>query len=83
MSNRTSLPPTHINSSFNYDKSNNTNRKHTLTRANTEPQPSLMNSSNELENQRIYLNQLNDCHQYASIDLEDSIISESNENERV
>ena len=74
---RTSLPSSHANPAFNSDQ----NRRGHLTRANTEPGTSLTNSSTDFETERIYLNQINETHQYASIDLEDSIISESNESE--
>jgi hypothetical protein len=75
--NRASLPSAHANLAFHSDQTRHGN----LTRANTEPGTSLINSSNDFENERIYLNQINEIHQYASIDLEDSIISESNEGE--
>jgi len=75
---RASLPSAHTNLAFNSDQSRS---KHILTRANTEPQTCLINSSHDFENERIYLNQINESHQYASIDLDDSIISESNEEE--
>ena len=55
-------------------------------RANTEPHTRLVNTSHrvasdEKENERIYLNQLDcshigDSHQYDSIDLDDSVASE-------
>ena len=80
---RTSLPLAHTNLAFNSDQFRHGNSKHTLTRANTEPQTCLINSSHDFENERIYLNQINESHQYASIDLDDSIISEPNEEERV
>jgi hypothetical protein len=80
---RISLPSAHTNPAFSFDQTRNENRKHVLKRANTEPQPTLINSSNDFENERIYLNQINETHQYASIDLDDSIISESTENEQV
>ncbi len=75
MPNRTSLPSAHANPAFNYEQS----RHEKLIRANTEPGTCLINSSNNFDNERIYLNQINESHQYASIDIEDSIISESNE----
>jgi len=78
-----SLSSSHANAAFSFDQSRNENRKHMLRRANTEPQTTLINSSNDFENERIYLNQLNETHQYASIDLDDSITSESTENEQV
>ncbi|CAF3512014.1 unnamed protein product [Adineta steineri] len=81
---QTSLPLAHTNLAFNYDQSRNVNQKHLLTRANTVPQTTLINSSHDFESdERIYLNQINETHQYASIDLDDSIISESNEDERI
>ncbi|CAF5057017.1 unnamed protein product, partial [Rotaria socialis] len=73
----------HTNPAFNYDQSHHVNSKPVLRRANTEPQPTLINSSNDSENERIYLNQMHECHHYASIDLDDSITSGSNEEERV
>ena len=72
---RASLPSAHANPAFHSDQT----RRGILTRANTEPGTSLINSSHDFENERIYLNQINENHQYASIDLEDSIMSESNE----
>jgi hypothetical protein len=83
MPTRASLPSAHTNPAFSFDQSRHENRKHGLVRANTEPQTCLINSSNDFETERIYLNQINESHQYASIDLEDSILSESNEDERV
>ena len=80
---RASLPSAHTNSAFNYEQSRNEHSKRALTRANTEPQTCLINSTHRLETERIYLNQITESHQYASIDLDESIISESNENERV
>lgn len=81
---RASLPVAYANPAFNYEQSRNGNSKHKLIRANTEPGTNLINSSNDFENERIYLNQINENHQYASIDLEESIISELNhEEERV
>jgi hypothetical protein len=85
---RTSLPSAHANPAFNYEHIRSTHQKHILTRANTEPEPRLINSSDEKENERIYLNQMdcmqiNESHQYASIDLDDSILSDTNEEERV
>ncbi|CAF3466732.1 unnamed protein product [Rotaria socialis] len=73
----------HTNPAFNYDQSHHVNSKPVLRRANTEPQPTLINSSNDSENERIYLNQVHECHHYASIDLDDSITSGSNEEERI
>ncbi len=78
---RTSLPLAHANPAFSHEQSRHGNEKPVLTRANTEPGTCLINSAHEFENERIYLNQINECHQYASIDLEDSIISESHEGE--
>ncbi|CAF1177190.1 unnamed protein product [Adineta ricciae] len=80
---RASLPSAHTNSAFNYEQSRNEHSKRVLTRANTEPQACLINSAHGLETERIYLNQIAESHQYASIDLDESIISESNENERI
>lgn len=67
---RASLPSAHTNPAFSYDK-------HLLTQPGTR----LINSSHGFENERIYLNQITESHQYASIDLEDSMISEINEGE--
>ncbi|CAF1070608.1 unnamed protein product [Rotaria sordida] len=83
MPTRISLSSAHANPAFNYDQSHHGNGKHLLKRAHTEPQPNLINSSDNFENERIYLNQMNECHQYASIDLDDSIISESTEQEQI
>ena len=77
VSTRASLPIPHSNHPLTIDQS----RHGKLIRTNTEPASNLINSSVDLENERIYLNQINDCHQYASIDLEDSTLSESNERE--
>ncbi len=74
VTNRASLPSAHANLAFNSDQI----RHGILTRANTEPGTSLINSSHDFEHERIYLNQINE---YASIDLDDSIVSESNEGE--
>ncbi len=81
MLNRASLPTSHANPAFNFEQSRNVNVKHGLRRANTEPETCLINSSNNFENERIYLNQINETHQYASIDPEESIILESNQGE--
>ncbi|CAF3952566.1 unnamed protein product [Rotaria sp. Silwood2] len=83
MPTRLSLSSAHANPAFNYDQSHHGNSKHLLKRAHSEPQTGLINSSNDVENERIYLNQINECHQYASIDLDDSIISESTEEEQI
>ncbi|CAF4308044.1 unnamed protein product, partial [Adineta steineri] len=81
---QTLLPLAHTNLAFNFDQSRNVNQKHLLTRANTVPQTTLINSSHDFESdERIYLNQITETHQYASIDLDDSIISETNEDERI
>jgi hypothetical protein len=77
MPTRTSLPLVHANPAFNIEQT----RPGKLIRANTEPGTCLINSSHNFDNERIYLNQINESHQYASIDLDDSIISESNERE--
>ncbi|CAF1113081.1 unnamed protein product [Rotaria sp. Silwood1] len=86
--NRLSL--SHINSRLNYEQP-----RKTLTRAKTEPELCLINSTFhhiEDDNQPIYLNQLDypsstieidETHQYASIDSDDSIIPISNEQERI
>ncbi len=74
---RASLPIAHANPAVSYEQSNHANRKHTLLRANTEPGTGLINSSREMEQDRIYLNQIQETHQYASIDLEDSTLSET------
>ncbi|CAF3071587.1 unnamed protein product [Rotaria sp. Silwood2] len=83
-------PLSRVNSRLNYEQP-----RKTLTRAKKEPELSLINSYfNHLEdeNEPIYLNQL-DCqsptgeideiHQYASIDLDDSTTPISNEQERI
>lgn len=83
MSTRASLQSAHANPAFNIDQSCPGNAKHVLARAHSEPQTSLMNSSHDMENERIYLNQITELHQYASIDLDDSITSESTDEDRV
>ena len=85
---RGSLPIPQTNLAFNSDPTRHDIVRPILMRANTEPQPRLVNTSyhyqqDEKENERIYSNQLAfeqapDSHQYASIDLD-----ESNEDERV
>jgi len=82
------LPRTKLRSNFHQPLNN------TLSRANTESEPCLINSAHHLEeeNERIYLNQVdcrsatvetNEYHQYASIDLDDSNADESNNQEHV
>ncbi|CAF2058869.1 unnamed protein product [Rotaria magnacalcarata] len=67
---------------------------HTLTRANTAPDLCLINSSQDfrVENERIYVNQqiyqslkdeVDEPHQYASIDFDESSTPVSNEEERI
>ncbi|CAF1082581.1 unnamed protein product [Rotaria sordida] len=80
-----SLPLSHVNSRLNNEQPR---------KILTEPEICLINSSHNLENENepIYLNQLNyqlstieidETHQYASIDFDDSIIPISNEQERI
>jgi len=46
-----SLSSSHANAAFSFDQSRNENRKHMLRRANTETQTTLINSSNDFENE--------------------------------
>ena len=83
-----SLPITQTNLAFHSDPTRHDFARPILMRANTEPQPRLVNTSyhyqpDEKENESIYLNQLvfdpvPEPHQYASIDFD-----ETNEDERV
>ncbi|CAM4927698.1 unnamed protein product [Rotaria socialis] len=78
-----------VNSRLSYHKIPNT-----LTRANTAPDLCLINSSHDfrVENERIYVNQqicqplkdeVDEPHQYASIDFDESSTPVSNEEERI
>ena len=80
---QTSLSLAHANPAFSYEQADNGKSKHVSAPVSRESQACLINSSNDIENERIYLNQINESHQYASIDLNDSIISESTSDEQV